>query len=263
MIPEAIRQDILSRLRSAEEEHGVRVLFAIESGSRAWGFASPNSDYDARFIYVHPKDWYLSIGLEEQRDVIEYPIIDEIDINGWDLRKALRLFWKSNPGYVEWIQSPIVYVSRGDLLNESRQRLPEIYSCTNGFYHYYSMASKTFKAHLQTDQVSLKKYFYVLRPLLAARWVARKQEAAPIEFQRLMSVLDDAPEVVSAIEELLVIKQASPESGRSTPIPVIQNFIQDELDKLESIKPHAPERTGNVLTKLDALFTQTLEAAWA
>lgn len=82
MIPEDIREEILTRMRRAEAEHGVRILLAVESGSRAWGFASPNSDYDARFIYVHPQDWYLSVGLEEQRDVIEYPIVDDIDLNG-------------------------------------------------------------------------------------------------------------------------------------------------------------------------------------
>jgi RNA repair pathway DNA polymerase beta family len=97
MIPEDIRTEILRRMHNAEKEHGVRILLAVESGSRAWGFESPNSDFDARFIYVHPRDWYLSVGLEEQPDVIEYPIVDDIDLNGWDLRKALRLFWKSNP----------------------------------------------------------------------------------------------------------------------------------------------------------------------
>lgn len=101
MIPSTIRQEILRRLRAAEEEHDVKVLLAIESGSRAWGFPSPNSDYDARFIYINRRDWYLAVSLEEQRDVIEYPIVDEIDINGWDLRKALRLFSKSNPALVE------------------------------------------------------------------------------------------------------------------------------------------------------------------
>ncbi|HEX8604694.1 MAG TPA: nucleotidyltransferase domain-containing protein, partial [Pseudoduganella sp.] len=91
MIPEDIRQEIMRRLAAAEREHGVRILLAVESGSRAWGFASPNSDYDVRFIYAHPPDWYQAVDLEEKRDVIEYPIVDDIDLNGWDVRKALRL----------------------------------------------------------------------------------------------------------------------------------------------------------------------------
>jgi len=110
LIDKEVHEEILKRIKAAEEEHDVKVLFAIESGSRAWGFASPNSDYDVRFIYAHKKDWYLDINVEYKRDVIEYPIVDEIDINGWDIRKALMLFWKSNPAFVEWIQSPIVYI---------------------------------------------------------------------------------------------------------------------------------------------------------
>ncbi len=100
-----IREEIVERLRETEEKEEVRILMAIESGSRAWGFASPNSDYDVRFVYVRKKDWYLSIDSEEKRDVIEYPVVDDIDLNGWDIRKALRLFRKSNPAFVEWIQS--------------------------------------------------------------------------------------------------------------------------------------------------------------
>jgi len=100
MIKDRIKQEIMRRISAAEEEHNVKVLYAIESGSRAWDFESPNSDYDVRFIYVHPKDWYVAVDLEDKRDVIEYEIVDEIDINGWDLRKALKLFWKSNPAFI-------------------------------------------------------------------------------------------------------------------------------------------------------------------
>jgi uncharacterized protein len=142
LIPAPVRTEILHRLHSAEAEHGVRVLLAVESGSRAWGFESPNSDFDARFIYMHPRDWYLSVELEEQRDVIEYPITDDIDLNGWDLRKALRLFRNSNPAFVEWIQSPIVYLEQGIFTGTVRRLSPEIYSWTSGVHHYRNMAKK-------------------------------------------------------------------------------------------------------------------------
>jgi predicted nucleotidyltransferase len=167
------------------------VLLAVESGSRAWGFASPNSDYDARFIYVHGRDWYLSVGLEEQRDVIEYPIVDEIDINGWDLRKALRLFWKSNPSFVEWIQSPIIYRDEGSFAPSVRAMLSEVYSRQKGIYHYRSMAKTNYRGYLRADLVPLKKYFYVLRPLLAVRWLENYGTAAPIEFGKLLTMVSD------------------------------------------------------------------------
>lgn len=148
MIPSSIRAEILRRMRVAEKEHGVRVLLAVESGSRAWGFESPNSDYDARFICLHPMEWYLSVDLEEKRDVIEYPIVDDIDLNGWGIRKALRLFSKSNPTFVEWIQSPLVYIEHGSFANRVRSLL-----------HYRSMARTNYRGYLKEEQVPLKKYF--------------------------------------------------------------------------------------------------------
>ena len=161
MIDENIKTEILRRIQAAETEYGVRVLYAIESGSRAWGFASPNSDYDVRFIYAHPKDWYVAVDLEEKRDVIEYDIVDDIDINGWDVRKALRLFSKSNPAFIEWLQSPIVYVENGSFAQQARELMPAIYSIEKGIYHYRSMAKTTYRTHLKDDRVYLKKYFYV------------------------------------------------------------------------------------------------------
>jgi predicted nucleotidyltransferase len=85
----------------------VVVLLAVESGSRAWGFSSKDSDYDARFIYLRRPEAYLSI--RAPRDVIERRIVDEVDVNGWDLRKALGLLMKSNPPLLEWLQCPIIY----------------------------------------------------------------------------------------------------------------------------------------------------------
>lgn len=102
-----MRDEILKRLIAAEKEHGVRILYACESGSRAWGFASPDSDFDVRFVYAHPADWYLSFDVESRRDVIEYPIVDDIDCGGWDVRKALYLFTRTNGAFLEWLNSPI------------------------------------------------------------------------------------------------------------------------------------------------------------
>jgi len=262
MIPADIRDDILDRLRKAEAEHGVRVLLAVESGSRAWGFASPNSDYDARFIYVHPGDWYLSVGLEEQRDVIEYPIVDEIDINGWDLRKALRLFWKSNPAFVEWIQSPVVYREVGSFAEQAREALTTIYSCEKGIHHYRSMAKSNFRSYLSADLVPMKKYFYALRPLLAVRWLERFQQAAPIEFERLLMVAPEDPALLSDIRALLAKKRAAPEMGLEAPISSIHDFIQSELERLNGIdipEAAAPDK----ITRLNDMFRRCLAEAWA
>ncbi len=262
MIPPTVEIEILRRIRAAEEQHGVRVLLAVESGSRAWGFESPNSDFDARFIYAHPQDWYLSVGLEEQRDVIEYPIVDDIDLNGWDVRKALRLFWKSNPAFIEWIRSPIIYAEHGSFATQVRSLTPSIYSCESGVHHYRSMAKTNFRGYLKGDLVPLKKYFYVLRPLLAVRWLERYGSAAPIEFQKLLHLIADQPSLVADIEALLERKRASPEMGLEPPVKSINAFIEAELERLESVKSPAQQR-GEVVPKLNEVFHRSLRDAWA
>lgn len=262
MISTAVRQEVLRRLRAAESEHHAKVLLAIESGSRAWGFASPNSDYDARFIYANPPDWYLSVGLEEKRDVIEYPIVDVMDINGWDLRKALRLFARSNPGFVEWIQSPIVYEHSGTFHERARELLPKVYSIESGIYHYRSMAKTNYRSYLQAEQVPLKKYFYVLRPLLSVRWLQHYQTPAPIEFQRLLEFAATEEGLGSAIEDLLAVKRESPEMGLSPQIAPIQQFVERELDRLESINPVRNDRS-DVEPLLSDLFRAVLKETWS
>lgn len=261
MIPADKRDEVTRRLAAAEREHDVKVLLAVESGSRAWGFASPNSDYDGRFIYVHRPDWYLAVTLEEQRDVIEYPIVDDMDINGWDLRKALRLFWKSNPGFIEWLQSPIVYQSAGSLRARALELLPQVYSIERGVHHYRSMAKTNFRGYLQADQVPLKKYFYVLRPLLSVRWLLTHQRPAPIEFAVLLQMLDGEPEVRAAINALLTLKRTSPELGLAPQVPPIQAFIQAELERLDHLAIPRDERSP-AGPRLNTLFRELLREAW-
>jgi predicted nucleotidyltransferase len=161
---ELIQQEITN----IEQKNQVQVLYACESGSRAWGFASPDSDYDVRFIYMQPRENYLSI--RERKDVIELPINQDLDINGWDIRKALQLFLKSNGPLYEWLQSPIVYKEETGFAEELRRLMPDYFSLRAGCHHYYSMARNSFENDLQSDLVKLKKYFYSLRPALACMW---------------------------------------------------------------------------------------------
>ena len=161
-----MRETIIAKLEEIEKTKDVRILFAAESGSRAWGFASPDSDYDVRFIYMHPRDYYLK--LEKIRDVIELPINELLDINGWDLNKTLRLLHSSNPTIFEWLTSPIVY-KETPFAGEFRPVLKRYFSPKKGLNHYLSMAVGTYRGHLQGDTVKAKKYFYALRPILACR----------------------------------------------------------------------------------------------
>lgn len=258
MIPDDIRAEILLRLEKAEAEHGVRILFAIESGSRAWGFASPNSDFDVRFVYMHEPEWYQAVDLEERRDVIEYEIVDDIDLNGWDVRKALRLFWKSNPAFVEWIQSPIIYTTKSVFRENALQLLPSIYSPVKGIYHYRSMAKTNYRGYLREPTVRLKKYFYVLRPLLATRWIAKTGSAAPIEFEKLLILIQDQPTVLAEIHKLLEQKRSAPELGLAPAVPVLNDFIEAELAG-STVDVPKKSRAPQVIDQLNTLFHQALQ----
>lgn len=253
-----VRTEIMRRIVEAEKEHDVRVLYAVESGSRAWGFSSPNSDYDVRFIYVHKKDWYLSVDLEDKRDVIEYPIVDEIDINGWDLRKALKLFWKSNPAFIEWLQSPIVYVDDGIFAQSARELMSTIASSHKGIYHYLHMAKGNFREYLKKDLVPLKKYFYVLRPLLAIMWLEKYDKPAPIEFEELRRLVADNKPLDEAITDLLARKRVSLEKEYAPAVPVINEFIESELARHENYVASNKGRDAQ-FESLNLLFKAVLE----
>lgn len=256
MIASSVIEDIVKRLAATEAKYDVKILMAIESGSRAWGFASPNSDYDVRFIYVNKPDWYLAVDLEDKRDVIEYPIVDDIDLNGWDVRKALKLFWKSNPAFVEWIQSPISYIDDGFFRAESLRLLPEIYSPEKGIYHYRSMAKTNYRGYLRDDMVPLKKYFYVLRPLFSIQWLEQYGTAAPIEFDKVLSLVTDN-ELLDTIHQLLERKKVSEEKLLAPAIPVLNKYIETELERLEEIKPAKMDRSFE-MEQLNTLFRQVL-----
>lgn len=234
------------RLRNAEKEHDVRILYACESGSRAWGFASPDSDYDVRFLYVHNEDWYLSFDIEKKRDVIEYPIVDEIDCGGWDIRKALYLFTRTNGALLEWLNSPIHYIEHGDFAQSLREIAPDHVNSIALCYHYSHMARGNAREYLFKEQVKLKKYFYVLRPLLAIRYIEAGLGVPPVEFEKLVDAV--APENIKpGIGRLLTLKRKTPELGMGDSIPEINAFIEKDLDT------HASRFTGqgrpDILTK--------------
>ena len=137
---------IVSKLHEIEQMEKVRILLAVESGSRAWGFASPDSDYDVRFIYIRDKEDYLR--LNTMRDVIELPVDEVLDINGWDLQKTLRLLYKSNSTLFEWFSSPIVYME-SDFADLFRRVMNDYFSSKRSLYHYISMAEGNYREYLK------------------------------------------------------------------------------------------------------------------
>ncbi len=230
--PDADGAIILERLGSIEQTEAVRILYACESGSRAWGFASPDSDYDVRFLYVRPRDWYLSIDLERRRDVIERPIEGVLDINGWDLRKALQLMHKSNPPLFEWLHSPLVYRAQPGFREAMLALTPAYYSPVGCAWHYLHMARGNDREYLHGDRVRLKKYLYVLRPLLAVRWLESGRGVVPMPFRELVETLIPPGELRDAIEHLLRLKQGGEEMAWGPRIPALGDWIKAELARL-------------------------------
>jgi len=242
----------LARLERAEE---VTVLYACESGSRAWGFESADSDYDVRFVYVRRTEWYLTI--QNRPDVIEKPIDDELDVSGWDVPKALQLLRKSNPPLLEWLQSPIVYLETSTFVERLRALMDDYYSPISCMYHYLHMAENNFREYLKEEQVWTKKYFYVLRPILACIWIERGLGVVPIEFSKLVDrVIEDAT-LRSEIDALLAKKRAGAELDRGLRNPVLSGFLEGELDRLRA-ETQPPARTRDPAT-LDRLFVEILK----
>lgn len=224
---------IKDKIQEIGKSNDVRILYACESGSRAWGFASLDSDYDVRFICVHQIDHYLSI--DEQRDVIELPINDLLDINGWELRKALRLFRKSNGPLYEWLQSPIVYTKNNDFVDDLKNLMPHYFSPRATMHHYLSMAKGVFENDLASGEVRLKKYFYALRPILACRWIADRREVPPMEFGKLRVLL--ANDLHRIVDGLLKQKAVVDEKYVIKPIEQLHSFIKSEIEYCEKAVP--------------------------
>jgi len=261
-IQEEMKRTIRQELERIERDQQVKIIYACESGSRAWGFPSQDSDYDVRFLYVRPLEWYLSI--EEQRDVIEVPISDQLDINGWDLRKALKLFRKSNPPLLEWLQSPIRYDERYSVAEHIRALSPLTFSPKSCMYHYLNMAKGNFRDYLQGERVKIKKYFYVLRPLLACGWIERHNTMPPMEFEQLVDELIPAnTSLYIEIAELLRRKKSGDELDLEPQLPAIHSFLKERIAWYEQRAAAMAHETVVDVAKLDRIFRAALDEVWA
>lgn len=248
-----IEEYIQQAMTQIEEEEDVRIVYACESGSRAWGFQSEDSDYDVRFIYVRPTEWYLSI--QSRRDVIECAHEDTLDISGWDLRKTLHMFRKSNPPLFEWLQSPIVY-RESLLMTYIRDLIADYYSPVSCTYHYLHMAKGNYREYLQGDIVWVKKYFYVLRPILACLWIERGFGIVPVEFAVLVDKLIEDNDLRREIAVLMESKKNGRELDRGPRIPAISRFIDDQLFRLSSLSQERTQPKDSAI--LDRIFVKIL-----
>ena len=245
-----IQEIIQQKLTEIEQKENVTVLHAVESGSRAWGFASPDSDYDVRFIYVRRKKDYLR--LEKCPDVIEWQLDETLDINGWDLQKALILLHGSNPTLFEWNDSPVVYRTT-DYWQTHREEIRRCFQSKAGMYHYLSMAKSNYRAYLCGETVRLKKYFYVLRPVLAAKWIAERHCPPPVLFSELAEAML-TPALRPDVERLLELKMQTPEMGEREKIPALHDYLTESIAALEALAAEIGPEQKTGWAMLDELF---------
>ena len=249
-----MKKIIEEKLIEIEKRENIKILHCVESGSRAWGFASPDSDYDVRFIYVRPKEFYLR--LDKTRDVIEWQLDETLDINGWDISKALTLLYKSNPTLFEWNSSPIVYktTKEWDSISNITSNYFIAKSC---LYHYLSMAKSNYREYLKGENVRLKKYFYVLRPLLACKWILAEGTPPPMLFSDLMDkYLDES--IRTDVLKLLDLKINMPEIAEGKRFERVNEYLDRNILEIEDLIKNLPSNHGKTWSELNSIFLALL-----
>jgi predicted nucleotidyltransferase len=253
-------EEIRKELLRLEQQYNIKILYAVESGSRAWGFASTDSDWDVRYIYIHNLDWYLNI--DNKKDSQEEILPNDIDLAGWELKKALRLFRKSNPPMLEWLRSPIVYLQQFSTADRLRELTKEYFDPKSCLHHYLHMAEGNFREYLQKDIVRVKKYFYVLRPILACDWIKQTNTMAPMEFQKLVDSQVTDQHVKTEIQNLLIRKIAGEELNEEPKNQILNDYLEQKIefynDYVQSIQPsNQPDSV-----RLNELFKHTINEVW-
>ncbi|MEO6038464.1 MAG: nucleotidyltransferase domain-containing protein [Saprospiraceae bacterium] len=239
-------------------EHQVRILYACETGSRGWGFASPDSDYDVRFIYAYPLDHYLSINEPETTLGSIFEDGGEVlDFNAWELRKTLHHLRKSNATPFEWLQSPIIYQQEGRFREELWSLAPNFFDPRATVHHYLGICHNSIKTGISGEHINIKKYFYILRPLLAAKWAVEQQTIPPMEFRPLLTQIAANTALMKAIQQLWTDKEKAPEGQYIPLIPIIQEFIAAEMEHCRTAAAGLEKMPGSSAA-LDLFFRKTL-----
>ena len=244
---------ILDKLKSTEKDKNITILHAVESGSRAWGFASPDSDYDIGFIYKNNPDWYLS--LWEKPDVIEFMTAEDLDGSGWDLAKALKLLAKSNAPLIEWLFPPVVYYSDDAFLKQMQFFANECFSPIATLHHYLG-TTKNFMEVCEQEKVKLKSYFYALRSALAGKWIIENNTFPPVAFAELLPIAPTA--VQEKILELQDIKAGQDERYLHPKEQIITHFLIDTI-KYNQEKSSSLPSGKKISAELDAFFMEEIK----
>ncbi len=245
---------IIEQLHRIEQECDVKILLAVESGSRAWGFASPDSDFDVRFIYVHKPQWYFSVG--KQSDTIEYMSGDRLlDFSGWELRKTLQLLSKTNPNLSDWLLTDQIYLCDEDFLKIIRDAQAKFYNPIHAMYHFFNIAKRHDEGYLRRNGCTLKRFLYFLRGLLACEYIEKHQQHLPVDFRELVDATVEDENLKAAIHSLLALKTKSKESDANIVDEALQDYAYNLYIKREkNLADFRPTPNERSLSELDAIL---------
>jgi predicted nucleotidyltransferase len=255
-----MNEQIDAHLTAIEQKYAVKILYACESGSRAWGFASRDSDYDVRFLCAHPPDWYLSIS--EKRDVIEYMNDGVLDINGWDLRKTLRLLRKANAPLREWLISPIIYRSLESVITPLKELAQQAFLPETLCHHYLAIAKRHLAKMKEVKDAKAKAYLYVLRPLLCSQWIVQFATQPPMLIDELLPacLAKEDGQVREFVERLLALKRQGEESMTVARTEFFETYVNITMADVESRIPKNPKKVPNDL--FDQVFRDIVKACF-
>ncbi|MUK88015.1 nucleotidyltransferase domain-containing protein [Ornithinibacillus sp. L9] len=256
-----MKDTILRTLKQLEKDYEIKILFACEAGSRAWGLASSDSDYDVRFIYVHPTSYYLSIDpVINKRDVIEKTVNKQLDITGWELTKALRLFRKSNPSLLEWLHSDIIYYQAFSAIDYVNELQPIYFNAKACILHYLNMTKTNMKKIDQ--QKNIKLYLNMVRPVLAARWINNYEQFPPVKFHTLVHTLIPNSSLRDAIHLLAHNKITKNKVIDHIDMDRILTYINLEWQQLHKEVTSVEKKSVNRTEDLNQLFRNVLKEVW-
>ncbi|MDX8364537.1 nucleotidyltransferase domain-containing protein [Cytobacillus sp. IB215665] len=253
-----MRAQIISELEHIERDEQVKIIFACEAGSRAWGLQSNDSDFDVRFFYIHHTDWYLSI--EHKRDVINKPISDLLDISGWDIRKALQLYKKSNPSIFEWLKSSIIYAEHDQVMKDFRKMIPYAFSEKKCMYHYLHMAKRNYHNILSKESVTAKQYLQIIQPLLCCKWIEMYHSPPSGQFRKIMYATIPKEGLIEEIANLIYMKRKGIiEVGNSK---TLVQFIEQQLITIERVVQTQLASKCEKYEPFNQIFLNALQEIW-
>jgi predicted nucleotidyltransferase len=255
-----ITQSIIGKLAEIETSNEVRIPLAVESGSRGWGFAAANADYDCRFIYVHKRDRYLSVS--DMDEFIDFELNETFDIKGYDLKRVMRYIMKSQATINEWLSSNVVYICNGPIVQRLRDLAAEFFNPIPVSHHYLNLARKMFIEITSSDNAKIKKYFYILRPIANLNYIYRFRKMPDMEYDRTLAKISPPPDILTAINALKEQKMIMLEHDRIPAHGLLTDYFKAEIERFDCLLKDMKHDKKTDYTALDEAFRAIIEDLW-